>query len=140
MKRLVVSIVLVVFAAFQVNAQTKSPLEGSWQQCSAQDVNGKMEIVPLPRVKTLTSDGKFQNLVFRMEGNGSFVSTHGSYRIVSDTTYVESIEESLDVPQLKRKDSFLKFRIQDKNWLFVSYRLPGASRDATELWKRIEMK
>lgn len=140
MKRLIISIAVVAFAALQAMAQTKSPLEGSWQQCSAQDVDGRMQIVPQPVIKTLTSDGKFQNLVFRMDGNGSFVSTKGSYRVVSDTTYVESIGESLDIPQMKRKDNFLKFRIQDKNWLFISYRLPGSPKEASELWKRVEMK
>lgn len=113
------------------------PMVGVWQRVASINKEEPL-IVYVPFFKVLNADGTFYNLrLDEMQGK-AFFAQEGSYSILSDSIYVEKIQES---PYAAYKDieSSLKYHLPDegKTFLLTEYWDLTVKRWVPELWMRV---
>lgn len=139
------------FAQQDVKKNRECGLEGLWQQCQDVEMTEGPEpkikkiIAVLPLFKRLDKDGKMCNMIMDQRSGAMFVSTEGTYKLTSDSTYVEQLEQSI-YPNLVNVDSKLKFKIIDDDYLFLSFYLEKdglgnpLNKWISELWIRVKYR
>ena len=63
----------------------------------------------------------------------------GTFAITDETTYVEHITGSITDPSLVNKDNIIKYTFTTDNTMTLTYRMPGAAKEAVEMWTRVKM-
>lgn len=117
----------------------EASLEGIWQLCNRATTqnDNKYEVWPGTYMKILSADKSFVNMYLDTTGGSSVITAKGTYRQVSDSTYVESIFRSVTDPEVSGLDNELKFEFITENLLYVTYSMPGRVNRGKEMWLRI---
>ena len=103
---------------------------GIWQQKQKiTEKNGSERIVHLPVCTFLIANRKGE----------SIITTKGTFAITDETTYVEHITGSITDPSLVNKDNIIKYTFTTDNTMTLTYRMPGAAKEAVEMWTRVKM-
>lgn len=121
-------------------------LKGIWQLChyvsESPDVPG--ELKPSNTFKVLSDDGRIVNFTV-IPGSSAIITGYGTWKVLTDDSYKESIEKNIHLPMLDNQDNVLEFEIKDKDYLHLKYfiknDLNGHELNAWyyETWKRLEM-
>ena len=137
MKRFVFLLCMMPMALW---AQTDAApqLAGVWQQI--QVVKQKQHPVKLPVWKVLQESGAFCTFLIANQGGQSIMTNLGSYTVTSDNTCVEHITGSITDPELVGKDNTITYRFVSPDVIDVTYRIPGATRDGHETWRRVKLE
>lgn len=114
-----------------------SQLVGVWQMCSVTFDNGRPVVNFLPFLKALNSDGTFTNMEMRQGPRFSMISTTGTWKISSDSVYVESIKRSVYDPGFDGKDNNLGFCFQGPDFLVLKYSDAHKTKFVEEYWVRV---
>lgn len=113
---------------------------GIWQQKQKiTEKNGSERIVHLPVWKILNKDGTFCTFLIANRKGESIITTKGTFAITDETTYVEHITGSITDPSLVNKDNIIKYTFTTDNTMTLTYRIPGAAKEAVEMWTRVKM-
>ena len=102
---------------------TGTTLQGIWQICRLNNTsdNEKYSITAGPYMKILSTDNRFTNLALNTSGHASVITSNGTYTQTSDSTYVESVSESIMNPKLSGKDITIHFKFLNANLLMISF-------------------
>lgn len=144
MKRILfLTLVMAVFCIGIVHAQQTADkrLYGVWQQeQTARDNNGKQRIIHLPVWKVIEGNGTFYTFLIAGRDGRSMKMNEGTWTGVSDSIITEHVNRSLTAPQLNGCDNTIRYHFVDTNLIKIVYRLPNATRDAHETWRRVTME
>ena len=94
----------------------------------------------LPVWKVLQSDGRFCTFLIANQIGQSIITNQGTYQRTDETTCVEHIEGSITDPELVGKQNTLTLQFKSDDLLEVTYRIPGATRDGHEVWRRVKLE
>lgn len=121
-------------------------LKGIWQMCfyvsESPDIPG--ELRPGNTFKVLTEDGRITNFTV-IPNKGAIITGGGTYKQVSNDTYIENIEQSIHLPMLNNNTNTLNFEIKDGNLLKLKFFIEKDENGNTvdtwyhETWFRVEM-
>lgn len=139
MKQLLFLLALVLPLGLCAAAEKDNPtLVGVWQQ--VQQSKGDGHLIQLPVWKVMQSDGQFCTFLIANQGGQSIMTSQGSYTVTSDNTCVEHITGSITDPELVGKDNTITYRFVSPDVIDVTYRIPGATRDGHETWRRVKLE
>lgn len=127
-----------VLSAQEATDESKTFI-GAWQYCNVSQTGDNAQITPMPIYKIFSSDGSFYVINGVNRGSFTVISNTGTYDVKSPTSYVERVNETAVDKQLVKKDNVLEYRIMDKDYMLITYRMPGATKDAHEMWKRVSI-
>lgn len=134
-------------AKAQENTNSKpADLAGIWQLChyvsEIPDVPGVLK--PSNTFKVLSDDGRIVNFTM-IPGTDAIITGYGTYRLLSDHSYKESIEKNIHLPMLDHKDNILEFEMGEGGVMYLKYfiakDLNGNELNTWfhETWKRVGM-
>ncbi|MDO3693317.1 DUF4488 domain-containing protein [Wenyingzhuangia sp. chi5] len=110
-------------------------LVGIWRQTLPFIKDGKKIDLLTTHYKSINTDGTYYT--FNTGKNGSIkIIQYGSYEITSDNTYIEHIITNSLVPTMSNQDSFINFKLVDKNTLMINWKL-NDQRGGNEKWTRV---
>lgn len=118
---------------------TGTTLQGIWQICRLNNTsdNEKYSITAGPYMKILSTDNRFTNLALNTSGHASIITSNGTYTQTSDSTYVESVSESIMNPKLSGKDITIHFKFLNANLLVISFQSIDPPLQGKEYWTRV---
>ena len=118
---------------------TGTTLQGIWQICRLNNTsdNEKYSITAGPYMKILSTDNRFTNLALNTSGHASVITSNGTYTQTSDSTYVESVSESIMNPKLSGKDITIHFKFLNANLLVISFQSIDPPLQGKEYWTRV---
>lgn len=118
---------------------TGTTLQGIWQICRLNNIsdNEKYSITAGPYMKILSTDNRFTNLALNTSGHASVITSNGTYTQTSDSTYVESVSESIMNPKLSGKDITIHFKFLNANLLVISFQSIDPPLQGKEYWTRV---
>lgn len=118
---------------------TGTTLQGIWQICKLNNTsdNEKYSITAGPYMKILSTDNRFTNLALNTSGHVSVITSNGTYTQTSDSTYVESVSESIMNPKLSGKDITIHFKFLNANLLMISFQSVDPLLQGKEYWTRV---
>lgn len=118
---------------------TGTTLQGIWQICRLNNTsdNEKYSITAGPYMKILSTDNRFTNLALNTSGHASVITSNGTYTQTSDSTYVESVSESIMNPKLSGKDITIHFKFLNANLLMISFQSVDPLLQGKEYWTRV---
>lgn len=118
---------------------TGTTLQGIWQICRLNNTsdNEKYSITAGPYMKILSTDNRFTNLALNTSGHVSVITSNGTYTQTSDSTYVESVSESIMNPKLSGKDITIHFKFLNANLLVISFQSIDPPLQGKEYWTRV---
>lgn len=131
--------------AQSVEKPQSSELTGIWQICSSavKNPDGTMNVRTGNSFKMLNADGSFTNIMFNMGEVQSIITATGTYKQTSDSTYVESINKSVN-PTLNGKNNELRFHLKNGKLLHIKFYIEQYSNGSPlgrwleEVWVKIE--
>ncbi len=113
-------------------------LAGIWQQCVVMNQEEKTQMFAVPQFKILNKDGSFSNMALDKNALAT-IYVSGSWKVMSDSTFVEHLETILTDESSTGKDNELTFHLlENGKFMQVSYTLPGNGKQGKELWIRVE--
>lgn len=139
MKRIL--LFLALFLPLCLGAKTdnnKAKLVGVWQQVQKSTTDSHLMLLPVWKV--IQADGSFCTFLIANQSGMSILTNQGTYQVTSDSTCVEAVKGSITDPELIGKFNTLTFHFVSDDLLEVSYRIPGASRDGHETWRRVKLE
>lgn len=118
---------------------TGTTLQSIWQICRLNNTsdNEKYSITAGPYMKILSTDNRFTNLALNTSGHASVITSNGTYTQTSDSTYVESVSESIMNPKLSGKDITIHFKFLNANLLMISFQSVDPLLQGKEYWTRV---
>lgn len=138
-KTLLFLLVLLVTSGLQAhNDKSKGGLTGIWQQIQVAKTDG--HIIKLPVWKILQQDGSFCTFLIANKEGQSIITNEGTYKVTSDSTYVEHIKNSITAPELINRSNTITYSMPEKDKLVITYRMPEAKEDASETWIRVKVE
>jgi uncharacterized protein YxeA len=154
MKRIFLSILLLIilFAipsgiyARQQNAEVKSSeLIGTWQRCIKikNPDNNAFYFRKVNHLKIFEENGNYSILTVNFDQTPSNIWNTGTFRLTSDSTYIEHVNMITGYPSLAGKDVQLKFKTvksEQGKILAVQYSFEGTNQWTEEFWIKIEKK
>ena len=129
---------LCTFAVNAVAQHAASKIVGVWQQVQQSKSDGHE--MQLPVWKVLQSDGRFCTFLIANQIGQSIITNQGTYQLTDETTCVEHIDGSITDPELVGKQNTLTLQFKSDDLLEVTYRIPGATRDGHEVWRRVKLE
>lgn len=132
---------LALLAPLSMNADTQKPqkqLAGIWQQI--QKSNKEDRIMRLPVWKVMQNDLSFCTFLIANQDGQSIITNKGTYKMTSDSTYVEHINGSITDPKLVGRDNVITYEFKGDDTLHISYQMPGASKRGHETWVRVKLE
>lgn len=134
-------------AIAQTVKRPTSPLEGLWQMCfyvaPTPDSQGTLKTGNT--FKVLTAGGYIMNFT-SIPTKGAIITGYGTYEVLSDKTYKESMIKNIHLPVLDGKSNLLDYELKDGGKLlqlkfFIEKDVNGNTIDTWhyETWKRVEM-
>ena len=123
----------------KISNDTGTTLQGIWQICKLNNTsdNEKYSITAGPYMKILSTDNRFTNLALNTSGHVSVITSNGTYTQTSDSTYVESVSESIMNPKLSGKDITIHFKFLNANLLMISFQSVDPLLQGKEYWTRV---
>ena len=143
MKRifLITTCIAVFFGITGLQAQPiQNKLIGVWQMCYPSIVNGQNQMVFMPIWKNISDDGTFCTFMWKNGRNSAVITNRGSYRVDTDSLYTEFVAETSTAPRIEQRENHISFSFLTDDLLEISYRMPGATTDGRELWKRVNVE
>lgn len=154
MKKYYLSVVIVAMLLMITNATAQevttrfkpANLKGIWQMCFyvSESPNIPGELKPGNTFKVLTEDGHITNFTV-IPNKGAIITGGGTYKQISNDTYIENIERSIHLPMLNNKTNTLNFEIKDDKLLKLKFFIEKDEHGNTvdtwyhETWFRVEM-
>lgn len=108
---------------------------GLWQQVEQSRQDGRTLLLPV--WKMIQSDGRFCTFLIGNRSGQSVITNEGRYEVTSDSTVTEHVSGSITDLDIVGKSIRLTYRLEGRDRLHLTYRIPGASRDGHETWKRV---
>ena len=142
MKKILLCALLALGIGLPLGAQTKvktTDLVGLWQMTIKDEFGGVHYISVF---KQMFADGKYHTFVQpgKTQAKPFIITNQGTYKLLNDSTIREHIDASITDGAVIGKDNDLTYSMsEDKNYLYVSYFMPGDSRRWQEVWVRLEM-
>lgn len=149
---LIVALLIMLLAVTGAMAQKKvkvkstAKLEGIWQLCHYVSENPEIPgmLKPSHTFKILGADKTIVNFTL-IPGSDAIITGYGTYELLTDSTYKESIDKNIHLPMLDNKDNVLFFEIGEGGVMYLKYYI---SKDLQgnelntwyhETWKRLKM-
>lgn len=144
---LLATLLLIATDTFAQSEEKPQPssLTGIWQICfsAVKNPDGTLNVRTGNAFKMLNADGSFTNIMFNVRGGQSVITGVGTYKQTSDSTYVESINKSVN-PTLNGKDNELRFHLKDGKFLHIKFYVEQYSNGSPlgrwleEVWVKME--
>jgi len=117
---------------------------GFWQHIRVtKNADGTNHLAPSGIYKVINSDSTFFSFITSPTGSGLVLTMFGSYKVTSDSTCTENVQTSLSAVNLPTKKNELRYKLVDKNTLFVQFHVLSNDTWTPEIWIRVtinEMK
>lgn len=123
-------------------AQTEAPtLAGVWQQHQyVPEQDGSARLIHLPVWKVLTADGNFCTFLIANKEGVSIKTNEGTYKVLNDSVYEETLTGSITVPDLVGQSNSLRYEFQDPDTMNLIYTLPNKEAPTREIWTRVKLE
>ncbi|MDD4637018.1 MAG: DUF4488 domain-containing protein [Bacteroidales bacterium] len=114
---------------------------GFWQHIRVtKNADGTNKVAPSGIYKVINADSTFFSFMTSPTGSGLALTMFGSYKVTSDSTYTENVQTSLSALGLPTKNNELRYKLVDKNTLFVQFHVLSNDTWTPEIWVRVTMK
>lgn len=136
----VLSLLVLLFPLMLNAAPTtkKVKLEGVWQQVQpATETTPEMK---LPVWKVMQNDGTFCTFLIANNKAQCVITNEGTFRLTSDSTFVEHINGTIVNPDLIGKNNKITIVAAEKDRIQITYRLQPDGGEAKETWIRVKLE
>ena len=136
----VLSLLVLLFPLMLNAAPTtkKVKLEGVWQQVQpATETTPEMK---LPVWKVMQNDGTFCTFLIANKKAQCVITNEGTFRLTSDSTFVEHINGTIVNPDLIGKNNKITIVAAEKDRIQITYRLLPDGGESKETWIRVKLE
>ena len=136
----VLSLLVLLFPLMLNAAPTtkKVKLEGVWQQVQpATETTPEMK---LPVWKVMQNDGTFCTFLIANKKAQCVITNEGTFRLTSDSTFVEHINGTIVNPDLIGKNNKITIVAAEKDRIQITYRLQPDGGESKETWIRVKLE
>ena len=136
----VLSLLVLLFPLMLNAAPTtkKVKLEGVWQQVQpATETTPEMK---LPVWKVMQNDGTFCTFLIANNKAQCVITNEGTFRLTSDSTFVEHINGTIVNPDLIGKNNKITIVAAEKDRIQITYRLLPDGGESKETWIRVKLE
>ena len=136
----VLSLLVLLFPLMLNAAPTtkKVKLEGVWQQVQpATETTPEMK---LPVWKVMQNDGTFCTFLIANNKAQCVITNEGTFRLTSDSTFVEHINGTIVNPDLIGKNNKITIVAAEKDRIQITYRLQPDGGESKETWIRVKLE
>ena len=136
----VLSLLVLLFPLMLNAAPTtkKVKLEGVWQQVQpATETTPEMK---LPVWKVMQNDGTFCTFLIANNKAQCVITNEGTFRLTSDSTFVEHINGTIVNPDLIGKNNKITIVAAEKDRIQITYRLLPDGGEGKETWIRVKLE
>ena len=136
----VLSLLVLLFPLMLNAAPTtkKVKLEGVWQQVQpATETTSEMK---LPVWKVMQNDGTFCTFLIANKKAQCVITNEGTFRLTSDSTFVEHINGTIVNPDLIGKNNKITIVAAEKDRIQITYRLQPDGGESKETWIRVKLE
>ena len=136
----VLSLLVLLFPLMLNAAPTtkKVKLEGVWQQVQpATETTPEMK---LPIWKVMQNDGTFCTFLIANNKAQCVITNEGTFRLTSDSTFVEHINGTIVNPDLIGKNNKITIVAAEKDRIQITYRLLPDGGESKETWIRVKLE
>ena len=138
-KLLLLLTLLICVGARADEPKKKDKLHGVWQLVEKSKEDGHE--MTLPVWKVLEKGGDFCIFYIADKTGRSVLTSKGKYTVKDDSTYVEHVRRSAHGDGDNSPFAVtVSYSFNDKGEMEISYRMPGASQDGRETWRKLRMR
>lgn len=144
MKKVII-VFLLLIGVLSVKAENRviesNSIVGFWQHIRVtKNADGTNHIAPSGIYKVINADSTFFSFITSPTGSGLVLTMFGSYKVTSDSTYTENVQTSLSAVDLPTKNNDMRYKLVDKNTLFVQFHVISNDTWTPEIWVRVTLK